>query len=165
MFDRLNGNLIISISIVLTIIGVIFTPIVTNIYLLAILVVSNGFLMGVLDTGGNVIIIWLHGKEVGPCTLLKLSFHLNDSDLQALHFFFGLGSFISPLIVGGVMDIDNGDPSWAFWLLAILCAPLPFWLLCYKSPRRQETDTKNTDEKQKFGYFEWVLQQNSVLLK
>lgn len=43
----------------------------------------QGFAMGFGDTGGNVGMIRLHKEHVGPY-------------LQALHFSFGVGAFISP---------------------------------------------------------------------
>lgn len=43
----------------------------------------QGLAMGVLDTGGNVSLMRLHGKEVAPY-------------MQTMHFLFGLGAFASP---------------------------------------------------------------------
>ncbi len=32
--------------------------------------------------------------------------------LQAMHFAFGVGAFVSPIIVGEVSDNMDGDPTW-----------------------------------------------------
>lgn len=77
--------------------------------------------MGFLDTGGNVIIIWLHGDNVGPylqgtmvgvkgVVVIYNSPRIHRS--AAMHFSFGLGAFIAPIIVGWFIEIDNGDPTW-----------------------------------------------------
>lgn len=55
--------------------------------------------------------------------------------MQSLHFAFGVGSLISPVIVGWIMGLQNGDPTWAFWILSIIPLPICLWLLIY--PRIQ----------------------------
>ncbi|XP_042909181.1 sodium-dependent glucose transporter 1 isoform X2 [Parasteatoda tepidariorum] len=70
---------------------------------LTIWMVVNGLTLGVLDTGGNVCCLNLWGKDSGPF-------------YQALHFTFGIGGLVSPLIaapfLGDYSDFeqfyDNG---------------------------------------------------------
>lgn len=85
--------------------------------------------MGFLDTGGNVSIIWLHGDQVGPY-------------MQALHFAFGLGAFVSPMIVGGVISSFAGDPSWAFRVFGLAGFPVSVWLWTIPPTRRKEETGK-----------------------
>jgi FHS family Na+ dependent glucose MFS transporter 1 len=58
--------------------------------------------------------------------------------MNALHFFYGLGAFVAPLIVAQVV-LRTGDFRWAYWLIALLAAPaiLGAWLT--PSPARQTT--------------------------
>jgi hypothetical protein len=75
-----------------------------------------------LDTGGNVSIIWLHGDNVGPYLQGESSPHSLDSQRRttltlyvlhaAMHFSFGLGAFVAPMIVGWFIDVHDGDPTW-----------------------------------------------------
>jgi fucose permease len=53
---------------------------------LAIILAIMGFFMGIVDTLANLSMIELYGSHVGPF-------------LQALHFFYGLGAFVAPMIV------------------------------------------------------------------
>ncbi|ELR17151.1 transporter, major facilitator subfamily protein [Acanthamoeba castellanii str. Neff] len=116
LFDRLDGNKLLAVALGLTVVGTALIPVVSDIWLLAALVTLVGLAMGFLDTGGNVSIIRLHGDNVGPY-------------LQAMHFSFGFGAFVAPMVVGWVIDVHQGDPSWAFWAMSIGTAVLPVWLL------------------------------------
>ncbi|GIY85277.1 sodium-dependent glucose transporter 1 [Caerostris darwini] len=66
----------------LTILGI---PWSRSITVLIVLMAGNGLSLGILDTGGNVCCLNLWGKDSGPF-------------YQALHFTFGLGALIAPLI-------------------------------------------------------------------
>jgi FHS family Na+ dependent glucose MFS transporter 1 len=79
-----------------------------------------GIAEGTLDVGGNSLLIWVHGSKVGPF-------------MNGLHFFFGLGAFISPIIIAQVILV-TGDIVWAYWMLAILMVPIAFWILRTPSP-------------------------------
>jgi FHS family Na+ dependent glucose MFS transporter 1 len=55
--------------------------------LLLALFVVKGVTGGVVGTGANTLLQWTHGAKAGPF-------------VNALHFFFGLGAFLSPLLLG-----------------------------------------------------------------
>lgn len=58
--------------------------------------------MGMLDSGGNVQLLWLFkDQNVNPY-------------MQCLHFFFAAGSTVSPLVVGRVMDEFNDNFNYAY---------------------------------------------------
>jgi FHS family Na+ dependent glucose MFS transporter 1 len=54
--------------------------------------------------------------------------------MNALHFFFGVGAFISPIIIAQAV-LASGDINWAYWSLALLMLPPAAWLLRLKSPQ------------------------------
>ncbi len=60
-------------------------------------------------------IVWVHGRHVGPY-------------MNALHFFFGVGALISPLIVGLVLRYTGGI-AWSYRLLALLVLPAAVWVM------------------------------------
>lgn len=85
----------------------------------AIALASGGVCMGMLDTGGNVLLIWLQGKgRVEPY-------------MQAMHFCFALGALLSPLLIEGAIRAASAhvpdDFSAAFYAISgsILCCSLP----------------------------------------
>jgi hypothetical protein len=87
------------------------------------------------------VIIWLFGEEAGPY-------------MQSLHFFFGLGAFLSPLIVGEAMKYSATEsPQWAFWGIGLLFIPMATWLLTFSVSRREQ---KHGDGKSTIGKVELV---------
>jgi FHS family Na+ dependent glucose MFS transporter 1 len=53
--------------------------------------------------------------------------------MNGLHAFFGVGAFISPLVVAQVLSL-TGDIGWVYWLFAIACFPLAIWVWMLPSP-------------------------------
>ncbi|GIY14922.1 sodium-dependent glucose transporter 1 [Caerostris extrusa] len=80
----------------LTMLGI---PWSRSIAVLTVLMTGNGISLGVLDTGGNVCCLNLWGKDSGPF-------------YQALHFTFGLGGLIAPLIAAPFLgDYESETPE------------------------------------------------------
>ncbi len=71
LFDKYNGSRLLAIAMVVTALGMALTPIVTNIWLLAIVISTSGLSMGFLDTGGNVSIVW-YGSLAKICDLTAI---------------------------------------------------------------------------------------------
>jgi FHS family Na+ dependent glucose MFS transporter 1 len=84
--------------------------------LLFILGISEGW----LDVGGNTLLIWVHGERVGPF-------------MNGLHFFFGLGAFLSPIVVARAVA-SSGGIDWAYWVLAMAVFPISLLFIVFKSP-------------------------------
>jgi fucose permease len=95
-------------------------PVIPLLPLLVIAVALLGMGEGTLDVGGNTLIVWVHGDRVGPY-------------MNALHFFFGVGAFVSPIVVAQAVLL-SGDIVWAYWALALLMLPAFLWLLHVPSP-------------------------------
>lgn len=85
LFDLINPQLLLGFAMLITAFGMFATPFCKKALLLAGLVSSVGVSMGILDTGGNVLILNTWGDQAGP-------------HMQALHFSFALGAFVSPII-------------------------------------------------------------------
>eukprot|EP00118_Oscarella_pearsei_P015509 m.140356 g.140356 ORF g.140356 m.140356 type:complete len:551 (+) comp38299_c0_seq3:314-1966(+) len=99
LFDRFEGHLLVSISQILCTVGTFLVPLLKLIGPLAVCVVFQGVAMGFLDTGGNVMLLQLWGPKSAPY-------------LQALHFAFGAGAFISPLLAEPfLVNTDNANSS------------------------------------------------------
>ncbi|KAI5094496.1 sodium-dependent glucose transporter 1 [Silurus meridionalis] len=85
LFDLINPHLLLGFAMLMTSFGMFATPFCKKAVILAVLVSSVGVSMGILDTGGNVLILNTWGDQAGP-------------HMQALHFSFALGAFVSPII-------------------------------------------------------------------
>ncbi|KAI1897440.1 hypothetical protein AGOR_G00083310 [Albula goreensis] len=85
LFDFVNHHLLLGFSMLVTAFGMCAIPFCKKALLLTALMSSVGVSMGFLDTGGNVLILNTWGDQAGP-------------HMQALHFSFAAGAFVSPII-------------------------------------------------------------------
>ncbi|UYV76138.1 MFSD4 [Cordylochernes scorpioides] len=114
-------------------------PFCSRLWMLAFVLAIMGFFMGTIDTVANVSMIRIFGKDVSPF-------------LQALHFFYGLGAFVSPMIAQPFLLNEDCSPfldkavkanpnvtlpagtleeaqemtkiDYAFWILALMMVPV-----------------------------------------
>ncbi|KAM4633642.1 sodium-dependent glucose transporter 1 [Polymixia lowei] len=85
LFDCMSPHLLLGFSMLVTALGMCAIPFCKKALLLTGLMSSIGMSMGILDTGGNVLILNTWGDQAGPY-------------MQALHFSFAAGAFVSPII-------------------------------------------------------------------
>ena len=100
---------------------VLLSPLISVLWLLAVAMLLMGLGEGGLDVGGNTMLMWLHREKVGPF-------------MNGLHFAFGLGFFLTPIIISQ-MFLVSGDITWGYWLVALLLFPMIIWLLRIPSPK------------------------------
>jgi MFS transporter, FHS family, Na+ dependent glucose transporter 1 len=105
IFDRVRGHPVLGAAQIAAGLFLFFIPLAPWFWLLLAIVVCKGFMDGIINTGANTLLIWTHGEKSGPF-------------MNALHFAFGLGSFVSPLIVAQVMGFSGGY-RWAYWALTV----------------------------------------------
>lgn len=104
VYDRARGHLILGVAQLLSACILALIPLAPSFWLLALLSVLRGIADGFMNTGANTLLSWTHGERVGPF-------------MNALHFFFGLGAFLSPLLVAQLIEVEDGY-RWAYWTLA-----------------------------------------------
>lgn len=119
-YDRAPAHVLLASVIIVLSLMLALTPLMTTILALALIVFLIGIAGGSIDVGGNTLLVWLFGKDVGPY-------------MNALHFFFGVGALLSPLFIAQVMAFGGGITG-AYWLLAILLIPAILLLLRLPSP-------------------------------
>jgi MFS transporter, FHS family, Na+ dependent glucose transporter 1 len=120
LFDRIAGHPVMGVALVLIagMLGV--APLLSQLWLLAAFFLVLGVAEGALDVGGNTLLVWVHRDRVAPF-------------MNALHFFFGLGALLSPLIIARSL-LWGGGITFAFWALALLQLPAALWLLRLPTP-------------------------------
>lgn len=123
LFDRLPGHPIMAVAMLAIAAMLGIAPSLSLLWLLTAVLLILGLAEGVLDVGGNTLIVWVHGYKVGPF-------------MNGLHFFFGIGAFLSPIIIAQ-MVLMSGDITWAYWVLALLTLPVAIGLLMLPSPTQQ----------------------------
>jgi fucose permease len=130
-YDHLPGHRVMAGVLVLMAAMLALAPVTGLFWLLALIMLVLGVGEATLDVGGNTLMVWLFRREVGPF-------------MNAMHFFFGAGAFLSPIIVTHVARL-GGDITWAYWTLAALVAPVAFWVLRVPSPAASDDPGREAD--------------------
>jgi len=127
LYDRIAGHPIL-IAMLVMIAGIFFTvPFIPSLWLLAGLFLILGIVESIVDLGGNTLLVWVHREKVGPF-------------MNALHFFFGVGASLSPMLVGWMIG-RGGDVMHAYWALALLVVPVAIGFVFLPSPVHQNVST------------------------
>jgi FHS family Na+ dependent glucose MFS transporter 1 len=120
LYDRVAGHALMGGMLILMAAMLALMSVIPTLWLLTLVWLLEGAAGGALDVGGNTLMVWLHGRQVGPY-------------MNALHFFFGIGSFVAPLIVAQALAL-SGEIRGAYWVLSVLMLPVAAWLLRVPSP-------------------------------
>jgi fucose permease len=131
LFDRLPGHWLLVVMLVSIAVVLSLVPVTPSLWLLALAIFISGIGGGGLDVGGNLMLVWVHRGKVGPY-------------MNGLHFFFGLGAFLTPIIMAQAVLV-TGSFKWGYWAIASMMLPAALWLLRLPSPSiiaRQEDSTK-----------------------
>ncbi|MCE1253644.1 MAG: MFS transporter [Anaerolineae bacterium] len=128
LFDRFRGNLVFLSALVLLALGVAAMPFTSLFALLCAVVLLIGLAEGVIDVGGNTLLVWLHGSKVGPF-------------LNGLHLSWGIGGLIIPQIVA--LSINHSAtyaPS--YLVIALISLPLMLILIRLGNPKSPEAHSE-----------------------
>lgn len=120
LYDRLPGHTLMATMLLLIAAMLALAPLMPALWLLLIIMLLLGIAESGVDIGGNTLLVWTHGDKVGPF-------------MNGLHFFFGLGAFLAPIIIAQALLLGGGV-TWAYWTLALLMLPPAAWLLRRSSP-------------------------------
>ena len=110
LYDRFKGHTIFSGALFFSAVFVAFVPLMPLLGWLGAVLFILGFAEGTLDTGGNSLLTWLHGEKVGPY-------------MNGLHFFFGVGAFLAPMVIAQMVAV-TGKVFISFWIFAFAALPL-----------------------------------------
>ncbi len=134
LYDRAPAHPLIGSMFLVAAVMLALTPVMSSLAILAAAMLIIGIGGGTIDVGGNTLLIWVHRNKVG-------------SRMNALHFFFGVGTLITPIIVVQSINV-SGNITWAYWLIALLMIPPGIYMLRTPSPANpftsSESKTANT---------------------
>jgi len=123
LYDRMPGHPLISVMLLLMAGMLGLAALMPLLWLLTLVLLVLGLAEGTVDVGGNTLLVWVHRHRVGPY-------------MNALHFFFGVGAFISPIIIAQALLVSGGI-TWGYWTLALLMVPVALYVLRLPSPAGQ----------------------------
>ncbi|MCA9875684.1 MAG: MFS transporter [Anaerolineales bacterium] len=136
IYDRLPGHP----ALVTGLLGIglclALTPTISLLWLLFAVMLLLGLTESMLDVGTNTMLPWLHHDNVAPY-------------MNGLHFFFGLGAFLSPIVVAQAVLL-SGDITWAYWLLAAIMLPVAAWILPQRSPQPVKVTAVSSNGRQNY---------------
>ncbi len=126
LYDRLRGNDVLAAAALLSALALWTIPLIAVFVVLATVLFLIGFFQGATDVGCNMQLSRVHGSRVGPY-------------LNAMFFLAGVGSFLTPLLIGA-LTLEQG-----YRLLAIALLPVAVWQLFTPSPAIEKHDHGNGD--------------------
>jgi len=119
-YDRFPGHRIQALALLMISLSAALVPVLHPLWFLVMVFFLLGTFQGALDVGCNTLLTWIHAEKVGPF-------------MNGLHFFFGVGSFLAPLIFARVVLAAN-EIRWAYWFFSLLALPVATWLWLLPSP-------------------------------
>src|SRR5512143_3973776 len=106
LFDRWRGHNVLGAAQIVSGLLMLLMPFMPSLGWLLAVVAVKGVMDGTVNNGVNTLLVWTHREKVSPY-------------MNGLHFCFGLGAFLSPLLVAQVVDIP-GAYRWVYVGLAAL---------------------------------------------
>lgn len=128
-YDRLPGHRVVASTLLAITFCATLIPFMNMLWSLLLVLFALGMAKGALDVGGNTLLLWVHGEKAGPF-------------MNGLHFFFGLGAAIAPLILARVLLVTGGI-QWVFWIFAFLSLPLAVWIWFLPEPPTVKVTQEN----------------------
>lgn len=140
-YDRLSGHKLMAFTMLVVGVSSAVIPIARSLEILLFAFFLSGLASGILDVGCNTLLMWIHGEKVGPF-------------LNGLHFFFGVGSLIAPILLAQVL-VKTGDIHWLYWTFSIISIPIMVWL--WTLPEPQHTVTEEEKQSSTFPVYTVLL--------
>ena len=131
LLDRFDGPRVLFAMGAVMVAGLLIAPFSPLLMLLAGLFAVLGFAEVALNSGGNTLLIWLHGEEAGP-------------HISALHFCFSFGNMLTPLVMVAALSL-TGQFHWAFWVVGAYALLTLLPLLRFSSPQKRPPEDANAE--------------------
>ena len=116
IFDHYDGHRVLRFTLFVFAGTIFLIPFLNTVWLLAIVFFTASLLIGFLEVGTNLLLIWLHGPKVGPY-------------INGLHMVFGLGAFSGPVLAGQFSDKGVSIVT-TYWVTVCIALPLIVFIWC-----------------------------------
>lgn len=115
LFDKHAGHVLMGGGALAMFAFQICIPIVSWLWSLALLFLFLGITQSLLLVGGNTLVLWRYQAK-------------SAAVMNAVHFCFGLGAFLAPVLLAQVLQL-TAEIRWAYWGAALPLLLLGAWLL------------------------------------
>ena len=143
LYARIAGNRVLSTALLILAPLTLTVPWLGSPGLLMLVFALIGVALGVMDVGGNTLIVWLYRADVPPY-------------MNALHLSFAVGAFIGPLVFDR-FAVATGNAATTFWLLAALMVPVAFWLARLPNPDSPGAAQPTRDGQGVLRRYAWLI--------
>ncbi len=126
LFDRRKGHPLVASGLAGAAVAVFAITQASTLLALGVLMALMGFATSAVDTGGNTLLTWLHGKNLGPWMI-------------GLHAAFGVGSALTPLLLEGSRSL-RGDINGGLVVMGVVSLAAAAMLLRFSSPTHRAED-------------------------
>lgn len=120
LYGRITGHRLLAAALLALAALTVTVPGLGSLALLIVVFALIGIPLGVIDVGGNTLLVWLYRADVPPY-------------MNALHLSFGVGAVIGPLVFAW-FAVASGNAATTYWLFAALTVPVALWLVRLPSP-------------------------------
>ena len=114
VYDRRAGHPILMLTLAGIGLGLVLIPLLPWLWVLVLVLLLMGVAESALDVGSNTLLVWIHGRKVGPY-------------MNGLHFSFGVGAFLAPIIIAQVL-LQSESIRWGYWIMALTVLPIIAYL-------------------------------------
>ncbi len=143
LYARIPGNRVLPAALLVLALLTVSVPWLGSLALLVLVFGLIGVPLGVMDVGGNTLIVWLYRADVPPY-------------MNALHLFFGVGAFLGPLVFDR-FAVATGNAATTFWLFAALMLPVALWLTRLSSPESPGETRTTADGRSVLRRYAWFV--------
>jgi FHS family Na+ dependent glucose MFS transporter 1 len=141
LFDRHSGHILMGGGALVMFAFQICIPLVSWLWLLALLFLFLGIAQSLLLVGGNTLVLWRYQAK-------------SASVMNAVHFCFGSGAFLAPILLAQVLQL-TAEIRWAYWGAALPLILLGVWLLANSRSSPQPLPISSLSERS--GYRSFVF--------
>lgn len=122
LYDCLSGHRVLAGVLVLGAVTLLVTPLISQLWLLAAIMLLLGIAESSMDVGGNTLLLWQFKQKSAPY-------------LSGLHLMFALGAALSSLLVARVLALTGGI-RWVYWGIGLAFLPIAIALTRLPSPAK-----------------------------
>lgn len=120
LYDRRLGHPIMAGALLVLAPTLALVPLSPSLTWLFVTMLVLGLAQGVIDVGSNTLLLWSHTAHIRPL-------------MNGLHFCYGVGLFLAPLLVAQTL-LWTGAIVWAYWTVTVLIALLGVAVATLPSP-------------------------------
>jgi FHS family Na+ dependent glucose MFS transporter 1 len=132
IYDRLQGHRLLAIGLLILSVMIVFTPLITSLWLLTVIFLLQGGAGSIVNVGGNTLVLWANREKVG-------------ARISGLHFIWGVGASLSPVLMAKTMVLTGGIMT-GYLLLSLLALPICLWISRLPSPEHPHSEERKAEE-------------------